>query len=655
MRSAGCVYNDIVDRDLDTTGRADAPAAAGERAGVAALGVAADRRSVPRSVSSCCSSSTSRRRSSRWSASRRSPLYPFMKRITWWPQAWLGLVFSWGALVGWPAVTGSLAWSALLLWFGSIAWVIGYDTLYAIQDIEDDALVGVKSSARRLGDKAPLGIALFYALALILWGAAIWSVRPDWVALAALAPCRAASRQSGASSRSRRTASWRCSCSARTAPAGCWCFSRCWSSAFQRARRALDAISRRRPPNCRIAGRTRDRRGSDCRRRALHRRALVGRAGAARRARGRQPLRGRADRPEAVRRRSDPRPSRRPICRRKRWRCWSSAAWRWPREAPEDPYRRSRACRSPAVRRAAVPRCARSARARSGRASRARAGGRESRARRVRRHQLQRRRSERLGIAPSRSRPQAASPALTAPADTAVRRASSPARARRCSATMPRTARGISTTSNPPPRSAAKPGNARSRGSIRPGRSPADIRCCSTRACRRACSAISPARSSGASIARRTSFLQDKLGGHVFASGVTIVDDPLRLRGLRSRPFDAEGVRVSRRELVSGGVLNSWIAESASARQLGIAPTGHAARGVSGAPGASPSNLYMEAGIAQPRGVARRLSRSGAGDRADRPGRERGDRRLQPRRGRASWCAAARSPSRCPRSPSPRT
>jgi PmbA protein len=101
---------------------------------------------------------------------------------------------------------------------------------------------------------------------------------------------------------------------------------------------------------------------------------------------------------------------------------------------------------------------------------------------------------------------------------------------------------------------------------------------------------------SGSSIARRTSFLQGKLGEAVFAKGVTIVDDPLRLRGLRSRPFDAEGVRVARRELVSGGVLNSWIAESASARQIGIAPTGHASRGVGGAPGASPSNLYMEAG-----------------------------------------------------------
>ena len=101
---------------------------------------------------------------------------------------------------------------------------------------------------------------------------------------------------------------------------------------------------------------------------------------------------------------------------------------------------------------------------------------------------------------------------------------------------------------------------------------------------------------SGAAIARRTSFLQDKLGARVFASGVTIVDDPLRQRGLRSRPFDGEGVRVSRRELVSGGILNQWIAESASARQLRIDPTGHAARGVGGAPGASPSNLYLAPG-----------------------------------------------------------
>jgi len=101
---------------------------------------------------------------------------------------------------------------------------------------------------------------------------------------------------------------------------------------------------------------------------------------------------------------------------------------------------------------------------------------------------------------------------------------------------------------------------------------------------------------SGSSIARKTSFLQDRLGHAVFAGGVTVVDDPLRLRGLRSRPFDGEGVCVSRKELIADGVLTSWIAETASARQLGIEPTGHAARGVGGAPGASPSNLYMEAG-----------------------------------------------------------
>jgi PmbA protein len=100
----------------------------------------------------------------------------------------------------------------------------------------------------------------------------------------------------------------------------------------------------------------------------------------------------------------------------------------------------------------------------------------------------------------------------------------------------------------------------------------------------------------GSSIARKTSFLQDKLGQKVFADSVTIVDDPLRLRGLRSRPFDGEGLRVSRKELVANGVLTSWITESSSARQLGIEPTGHASRGVGGAPGAAPSNLYMEAG-----------------------------------------------------------
>lgn len=100
----------------------------------------------------------------------------------------------------------------------------------------------------------------------------------------------------------------------------------------------------------------------------------------------------------------------------------------------------------------------------------------------------------------------------------------------------------------------------------------------------------------GSSIARKSSFLQNKLGERVFADGVTIVDDPLRLRGLRSRPFDGEGLPVIRIEIVADGILQSWMAESASARQLGIEPTGHASRGVGSAPGVSPSNFYMAAG-----------------------------------------------------------
>ena len=101
---------------------------------------------------------------------------------------------------------------------------------------------------------------------------------------------------------------------------------------------------------------------------------------------------------------------------------------------------------------------------------------------------------------------------------------------------------------------------------------------------------------SGASVARKSSFLQDKLGERIFASGVSIIDDPLRQRGSRSRPFDGEGLRVARRELIADGVLTGWMADSAAARQLGIQPTGNASRGAGGAPGATSSNLFMVAG-----------------------------------------------------------
>ncbi|MEN3747223.1 metallopeptidase TldD-related protein [Sphingomonas sp. HF-S3] len=101
----------------------------------------------------------------------------------------------------------------------------------------------------------------------------------------------------------------------------------------------------------------------------------------------------------------------------------------------------------------------------------------------------------------------------------------------------------------------------------------------------------------GASIARKTSFLLHALGEQVFAKGVTICDDPHRPRGLRSRPFDGEGLPVLPRSIIDNGMLETWLLDSAAARQLGMDPTGHASRGIAGAPGASPSNLYMQAGL----------------------------------------------------------
>jgi 4-hydroxybenzoate polyprenyltransferase len=187
MRGAGCVYNDIVDRDLDrqiarTAVRPLASGAVSLKAAWAwllllcliGLGVLLQLH-LPAAIVALASIVL-------------VAAYPFMKRITWWPQAWLGLVFSWAALVGWVEVAGALSLPGVLLYAGSIAWVIGYDTIYALQDVEDDALVGVRSSARALGGAVRPGVAGFYAVALALWGAAIWQVRPDPLALLALVP-----------------------------------------------------------------------------------------------------------------------------------------------------------------------------------------------------------------------------------------------------------------------------------------------------------------------------------------------------------------------------------------------------------------------------------------------------------------------------------
>ncbi|WBH15959.1 4-hydroxybenzoate octaprenyltransferase [Sphingomonas radiodurans] len=187
MRGAGCVYNDIIDRELDasvarTRSRPIASGAVSVRAGwvwlalLSLLGfVVLLQLRLDTAILAVASLGL-------------VAAYPFMKRITWWPQAWLGLVFSWAALVGWLDSWGSLAAPGLLLYAGSIAWVIGYDTIYALQDREDDALIGVRSSALRMGRHVRGGTAVCYAAALALWGAALWLRRPDPLVMLALLP-----------------------------------------------------------------------------------------------------------------------------------------------------------------------------------------------------------------------------------------------------------------------------------------------------------------------------------------------------------------------------------------------------------------------------------------------------------------------------------
>lgn len=187
MRGAGCVYNDIVDRDLDAQ-------VARTRARPIPSGLVSIRLAWVWLVALCLVGLVVLLQLSVLAAivalASLAPVaaYPFMKRITWWPQAWLGVVFSWAALVGWSDVAGALSWPMAFLYAGSIAWVIGYDTIYALQDREDDALIGVRSSALRMGTRVRGGTALFYALALLLWAAAIWLVRRDPLALLALTP-----------------------------------------------------------------------------------------------------------------------------------------------------------------------------------------------------------------------------------------------------------------------------------------------------------------------------------------------------------------------------------------------------------------------------------------------------------------------------------
>ena len=167
MRAAGCAYNDIVDRDYDAkvARTASRPIPAGQISvkqawaflvGLSLTGLVVLLMLTPLAIALGVGSLL------------LVAAYPFMKRVTWWPQAWLGLTFNWGAVLGYAAATGTLGWPALLLYASGLFWTLGYDTIYAVQDMEDDALVGVRSSALRLGRSAPKAVLGFYIACALL-------------------------------------------------------------------------------------------------------------------------------------------------------------------------------------------------------------------------------------------------------------------------------------------------------------------------------------------------------------------------------------------------------------------------------------------------------------------------------------------------------
>jgi 4-hydroxybenzoate polyprenyltransferase len=187
MRGAGCVYNDIVDADLDRQVARTAlrPVASGR----------VSKRAAWIWLALLCLIGLVVLAQLRWEAQLVAlgslalvAAYPFMKRIMGFPQAWLGLVFTWGAPVGWIALRTDRLDVMAALYAGSVLWCVGYDTIYALQDREDDALVGIGSSALTLGKRVRPGVAGFYAGAALLWAAAVWLLRPDWLALLALLP-----------------------------------------------------------------------------------------------------------------------------------------------------------------------------------------------------------------------------------------------------------------------------------------------------------------------------------------------------------------------------------------------------------------------------------------------------------------------------------
>jgi 4-hydroxybenzoate polyprenyltransferase len=186
MRGAGSTYNDIVDRKIDaqverTRGR---PMPSGRVSVAAALGFLATQCLVGLAVLLSLNLFSI---VLGFSSLAFVAVYPFMKRVTSWPQAVLGAAFAWGALMGWAAAFGSLAPAPVLLYFGAIFWTIGYDTIYALQDVRDDAIVGIGSTARFFGPRVRAGVGCLYAISVMCVAAALFFAGATGLAVAGLA------------------------------------------------------------------------------------------------------------------------------------------------------------------------------------------------------------------------------------------------------------------------------------------------------------------------------------------------------------------------------------------------------------------------------------------------------------------------------------
>src|SRR6202049_2560019 len=186
MRGAGCTWNDITDRDLDArvertrsrpipAGQVSVPQAMAFLLVQALIGLAVLLQFNGFAVATGIASLVI------------VAVYPFMKRITWWAQVVLGLAFAWSALMGFAVILGRIDLTALALYAGSIAWVIGYDTIYAHQDAEDDALIGIKSTALLFGARTQSALIVFYGLAVVLIGVALMLAGARWLAWIGLA------------------------------------------------------------------------------------------------------------------------------------------------------------------------------------------------------------------------------------------------------------------------------------------------------------------------------------------------------------------------------------------------------------------------------------------------------------------------------------